>query len=46
MARTSAVSTAAALSALYFINSACTQYIIRDRLVFQSFTPFITRLKV
>ena len=46
MVRISVVSIAAALSALYFINSACTQHIIRDRSVFQNFTPFTTRPKI
>ena len=42
MAQTSAVSTAAALSALWFIDSACTQHMTRDCSVFQTFTPFLT----
>ena len=46
MAQTSSVSTAAALSALWFINSAYTQHIVRDRLVFQTFSPFATPAKI
>ena len=46
MAQTSSVSTAAALSALWFIDSACTQHMVRDRSAFQTFTPFAAPAKV
>ena len=46
MAQISSISTAAALSALWFIDSACTQHMVRDRSVFQTFTPFATLAKV
>ena len=46
MAQILSVSTAAALSTLWFINSTCTQYIVRDRSVFQTFTPFAVPAKV
>ena len=46
MAQTSAVSTAAALSALYFIDCACTQHVCHDRSAFQSITPFATPPRV
>ena len=46
MAQTSSISTAAILSALWFIDSACTQHMVRDRSVFQTFTPFAAPAKV
>ena len=46
MAQTSSVSTAAALSALWFIDSACTQHIVRDRSVFETLTSFASPAKI
>ena len=46
MAQTSLVLTATALLALQFIDSACTQHIVRDRLVFETLTPFALLAKV
>lgn len=46
MAETSSVSRAAALSALWFIDCACSHYMIRDRSIFQTFTPFAKPAKM
>ena len=46
MAQTSSVSIAAALSALWFIDSAYTQHMVRDRSVFETFSPFPSPAKV
>ena len=46
MAQTSLVSTTDALSALWFIDSACTQHMVRDRSVFETLTPFASPAKI